>query len=351
MSNQNIEMQENKLQIKHSADLFCFLEESITGDNANTAVTLIDKATAQFILDIYKYKNQRLTSERGISLLASEMRQGRFVQYTQLRFEYLEDLQMLVLIDGYHRLSALITTNTKHYFNVLVTRSNSHQVQHNYANIDQNTKRTVKDQVNGHDLLSKYDISKTDAERINAATNLLRTRFHGAGATRRLSNMEILKQIEMFVPEAKIYLAQTRKFSLPFTSKLQSSVLLACGIITYCRELKKPQDYSMADKFWSEVIQPTNLSQGSPTLFLRDFLIKTGSRSTNSTFNWGNVKKVPDKITIINVATAWEKFLKNQKLRNIPLSDYSQEISFYLCSSLEDYSKVISDYIFNENTM
>lgn len=294
----------------------------------------VDASDAQIIIEKYTYSNQRAISNRHVALLENEMNNGRFVQGTQIRFEFNLKTNELVLVDGYHRLNAVMRTGATQIFVVLLVSVNSLQtLQHHYANIDRGKQRTVADQLLAYDTSNNLSLSNNELAHINSACNRILTGFYKSPSRHALSGLAMLRQVELVADTAKLYLELLKKatFAQGVKRKFISGTILACAIITFRYQPLK------ASVFWSQVLFPEKISLHDPTFFLREFLV---SLHSNDTEIKGVIKSVTGGViaprVAITIATSWNCFMKNKKLKQVHRSYYEQDIVFDGCPSFSE---------------
>jgi hypothetical protein len=122
---------------------------------AETKLVTVDVATATEYTGKYAFKRQRDIRQRHVNSLASKMRNGTFLPWTQLYFCELPD-GSLQLVDGYHRLNAVIQSGiTVPFVRTIHKVSNAEEVGKAYSRIDLQLGRKPIDAAKGTGLDEK----------------------------------------------------------------------------------------------------------------------------------------------------------------------------------------------------
>lgn len=172
---------------------------------ANPALVRVTPEQATQWLETMQYAHQRAVRQWHVDFLADEMRRERFIQGTQIRFASLNGQRMLV--DGQHRLWAVVVSEIPQLFSVLTTRVESkEEAAWIYVNTDIGLKRSNSEALGILELDRELQITKTEARVFNGATNFMATGcMRNTGRTDTLHRDDAVRYMRLYVPFAREY--------------------------------------------------------------------------------------------------------------------------------------------------
>lgn len=228
----------------------------------NTETWVVTPERATQILKDHHYANQRPIRVMTVKKYAADMQDGAWNDGTHLTFCVLN--HHLILIDGYHRLSALIKAQYTATFTVsFIPVTSMSEIAQYWAQIDSGRRRTPNDMIAVFDYQSITDLPKLWISATQAAASFL----VGGGRNAREASRRVVVTRDatlLYLPYTEMYYAAlSRK---PYTqndtgkSFIRRSVL-AVALLSY--RYAAPIDKAKVDGFW-ECIWGDGLLVGDP---------------------------------------------------------------------------------------
>ena len=124
------------------------------------------------MLETMKYPYQRKISKPHVQMLAQEMLHGRFTGSTQIRLASFQGRKYL--IDGQHRLSAVVQSGTSQWFSVVSEDAPSPEyIAWQYGVTDSNKVRKFLDLTSTLNLPERLDMTSKHIRYLAAAVDIL----------------------------------------------------------------------------------------------------------------------------------------------------------------------------------
>jgi hypothetical protein len=237
-------------------------------------VTVTPEMAMQW-LEQFKLEGQRQIRKPVVARYAQMMLTGEWRPGTQIALSANGDGHTY-LINGQHRLSAVIESGTSQVFAVLTRDENIEQARMSYQYDDLQSRRSVYDAVRVSGLSDKTGISDVDIRVLASAVICIATKFVTTGTVNPSKRKELILEWEETFKNYRLLLSRvgiTRNRADRFTIVSNRTPIVASAIYTlrYQREI--------AENFWQTVFAPENISSKSPEVKLREFLIAYRDKS------------------------------------------------------------------------
>jgi len=240
-----------------------------------TQLHLIDPTAARHYIDSCPYERQRMISDAHVSFLASEMKRGSFTEATAIHF--VECAGRLHLVNGRHRLYAVIEAGIAVLFTFMVTKVATDAAMHEiYADHDVHRPRDWSAALRAYGI---YDAYKTIADKgavnaFGAATLMIMTGLDQvAGALRQDASIAKSRNLrKKAIEECQPY--AERVFHVIGTSEgrarrqLKRSPVFAVALETFRYQP------AVAGQFWARLAADDGLHRGEPQKTLLDWLVE-----------------------------------------------------------------------------
>lgn len=277
------------------------------------------------------YDRQRPLQRKHVAYLAAQMRNGLFVQNTTIRFAKVGTSTRL--IDGQHRLSAVVASDKPMSFNVVIDDlSNEHDMAWTYGHIDVGKRRTNRDVYHALNLRSEMQFEKFTHRSWNsfcAAINMIK---HG-GRSMGASGMPNRGGIEANIDLMKAYQLHANRYFSILPASLRSMkmyevfyapAIAMSALVTFRFAPDR------AEEFWKKVVFADHSNPSDVTSLLHTYLVSTPRYGYQNT------------IRIIHViAHIWNKYCNGATLKQIKApSDTGKEFEFKYAPAPAEWSKV-----------
>lgn len=246
-----------------------------------TVLQTIDAEQAAYILANYQYHFQRTLRPLHVKALARAMRDHTFVQNTQIHLAMLGTQYMLM--DGQHRLQAVIESDCPQSFDVLITPvSTAEQAAMLYGVTDTGLRRTMHDLTNAMQLAEELGITPTLLNKVESAINFLCVGLTRQHAQNKPSRSELVRAIRQYAPEITQIDGMTA--GTPRGIKIAAMRAPTLAIMLLSLKFSKPVAESRGDPgvhdFWAGVIHDDGIEIGDPRKVVNRHLLT--SKITNT---------------------------------------------------------------------
>jgi len=243
-----------------------FKSESAASPLIEEGRFLVSPEIAMQILENFNFRNQRSVSAVHIQTLAAEMADGNWLDGSQIAFAMLPD-KSLRLINGQHRLHAVIASNMDVEFQVMIVPvSNDQELRSSYYRFD-----TIQRTRSSSSIMASTELADAEGISKGAANSAYAAGVIVASGMRILSAHELnpsirtpdgkLKAIQPWWPYVKQYDHMIRDgHNQPgnIRRRLLLPSIMAVAIVTLKHQPTKGQ------AFWSGVIADDGLTRGDP---------------------------------------------------------------------------------------
>ncbi len=260
---------------------------------------LITVDAARVILDDCRYDGQRALRPRQVDYLAEIMREGIFMPFTIIVLYRVTGTGKRYLLDGLHRLTAVVKANTAQYFWIhsIVGEVGPEEV---FITYDMNAARTQMDFLRS---LGTFDGAKLGSVPAGAVASAMKT-IIDEGTFHNIHHPKMLaKSIVKWMPYFNRYAKSIQ--GGPMGKSLTTSAYATAGAITF---KAMPE---MALSFWSGIAQDDGLSRNDPRKRLVDML-----RDSESIIHTVGSSGVIWRLRF--VAYFWNKHIEGEEVRRSP---------------------------------
>lgn len=258
---------------------------------------------ARRILNEAPYERQRKCYAHHVELLADSMRRGAWTEGSQIAFAYYQN--RLHLVNGQHRMSAVIKSGRSNDFQVLIVPvDNETQLDELYYRFDvEQRKRSLSEVLNAAEVAQKHDLPKQVAKAVYEAAGLI---SNGLSRPDTQKNPVKARSVDARLSLANAWWPTAKKFNECIRpadkfmrQKLLRQGVTAVGLITlyYQEELAIP--------FWTGIAENDGLRKGDPRhTFIRDI--------NNRALNQGSINQ-----SVIVAGSAWSAYYEGRTIHHI----------------------------------
>lgn len=279
-----------------------FPSDATSLDHLRARVTLITPDRARLMLSSLSFDRQRNIRPYHVDYLTKVTESG------ELRDLIVQECELpngrKILVDGYHRLMAIIKTN-KALPAVIVTHRvmDDGGIAERYAMIDRPSSRTTADALKAFDVTSKTKLSPSMLSTIAAAASVVNNDFptHYRGHEFR-SMIQRAHTTEDWLAEGEQYSDCIAGASKEIHRAMTRVSVMAVGLATLRYESEK------ASEFWTRVALEDGLARNSPEWTLLRFL------RNSQEFSLASVGKEAYTRYVIS---AWNAFFEGRDLQLI----------------------------------
>lgn len=247
------------------------------GAVANTTVRKITPDMASRWLEAMAYEHQRTVRKHHVEYLAEEMRRSNFRQFTPIQICSYNGQQLL--IDGQHRLNAVISSGIPQVFTVIETQSESaDEIAWTYGNTDIGMKRTGGDLYSALELSQKFDLAKYDVGYLSAAVTFLWSGCTRTNAAARPHRSDVVECMERYSSHMRSYVSLITGCdkSLQGVTRRAATVSIALLSLRYAKpHAEKRGDPDVLD-FWRGVVFDDGIPLGDPRKVANRHLLTSG---------------------------------------------------------------------------
>lgn len=232
-------------------------------------------------LETMQYDHQRTVRQHWVEYLSEEMQRGRFQQNTQLHVAYLKGKAHL--IDGQHRLWAVITAGLPQSFTVLETHVQTEEaLGWLYGQTDVGLRRTAADLYSALDLPAEIGLA---ASQINALSSAIAFMYGGcvrydAGTGKRLHRDDLLKTIRLYAPYAREYYEIASGAGREMVAAIKRSPTFALALLTlrFAAPIAERTGAPPVADFWRGTFHDDGVRVNDPRKFANRHLLLSGPK-------------------------------------------------------------------------
>lgn len=278
----------------------------MSAGNVNLDVQLVTPEMASGWLSDCAVSYQRNLRNGVAEYYAQEMIRGDWDLTTVLSFGRVQD-GLWKLIDGQHRLSAVIKSNTTQPFVIKrVTYKTDDDMADAYARTDQGAKRTPADQAKAWALAERYDLYPEWVGRFSAATNFIASRFGWRGVKSHPSDHNAL--MDDYAQAMRGYYALCGSADKMMRTPLRRAATVSVGLVTL-RFSSRVYGMDAVEKFWEGVALAEGLNRGDAPKTAHDHLL-----STSMAYGQGKGPKETARYSAMWLASCFNAHVENRKL-------------------------------------
>lgn len=257
------------------------------------------------------FKHQRPLRPYTVKYYVQHMTRGTWDPNSVIRFCVVDDEEYL--IDGQHRLNAVVKAGTPQTFIVY------HQVVPDletvgriYTTLDKGLTRSIKDDLRARETADHLGITATQAGNLASAMPLLIAKFNKVDQ-KGIHPDDRLEMMELYLPAFQKFLEATAGVDRVMRSKLDRAATLSVALVTFRYSAKHYLDHNVSD-FWSGVAFDDGLRRDDPRKYCHNFLLTsgmTGSWARSTPYN----KVMPAPTSARYIANYFNAWIENRSLQ------------------------------------
>ena len=256
------------------------------------------------------FERTRPIVKSAVKYYADQIEKGDFLTSTPIIFAYVEETMRYVLVDGQHRLSAVILSKKPLNFVVQTyTLETDKQLADLYATIDIGRTRNLSDNVRAHGLPEETGLTQLESTRLAAAIEFILYKKPAFTNRPRAGSRNYKDKIQdsiKWVPEALIYFGIAKDSVGSMKQISARKAVIAAAMITL-------RGYpSKAREFWRGVLSLDNISNTDPRhachMKLSEVISVRGKNSglSNSLTTSYGIAQI--------IAVCWNAYISNRSL-------------------------------------
>lgn len=287
-------------------------------NGSHSYTVLITPDLAKEWTETFSYKYQRPISKGVVRRWAREMSEGKWLSGMDLHMAVVDGTGKRYLVNGYHRLNAIIESGLSQQFTVVEhVAPNEASVHEIYSVMDMQKKRTDEDSLRYLGLEEKYNMNHRESKALGSAIRVIEARFlqvhHDDIASREMPDKAI-----KWSPYMSQYINAIGDIPADLKGIMSRQIVVGVGLVTvrYCPEKAIP--------FWNGVCQDNEISITDPRKLIRRWLIANPSNNTRS-----NTKRSLDTHAYaLYIATAWNNWFLDRSIAQLKVYDLKKEVLF-----------------------
>lgn len=228
-------------------------------------------------LETMPYEHQRKVRQWWVDYLAEEIRREKFIQGTQIHLACLGSRQ--ALIDGQHRLWAVVSAGIPQSFTILKTQVQSEEeIGWLYGSTDIGLHRTASDLFGALDLPAELGMTKTQVDQMGAAVRFMRSGCtRQESGTNRMHREDIVNAIRLYTPYGQQFFelitgCETR---MAISSSRAATLSLALLTLRFSAPYAAQRGKLSPMDFWRGVVFDDGIQVGDPRKLANRHLLTT----------------------------------------------------------------------------
>jgi hypothetical protein len=295
------------------------------GDFA-ASVRMITPDEAATIIETSKYVHQRHVLKAHVSMLAEEMRAGRFISGTAIRIAFVDGAALL--IDGQHRLHAVVESQIPQVFTVVEEDAKDLDcVGWTYGSLDINRRRTPADLYKPIGLVETLSLSSTSINQMSAAIKMLDMGLMRQSNHSALSKAQMVDTITMYAPHMRRFIESVPGKNLHMDRSFRRSYVVALALLTfrYTEPGQGPKATRTVVDFWRGVAYDDGLSSNDPRKVANRHLLTTSLSSPSNTLDSDRVTTAVKGARVM--AACFNNYMRGRMLKNMPRTNDTEHVS------------------------
>lgn len=281
----------------------------VTADALRARVVRITPERAATMLTTLSFERQRAISPKHVEYLLATMRTGELTDMVIQEAEFPNGRK--VLVDGYHRLTALVQYG-RPLLAVIVTHSvnSEHELAERYAKIDRSFVRKPKDMLRAFGIEDRSEMSVKMLSTVSAGVAIVANDFpRHSGSIGARSLIQRTNNVDAWLPEGRLYAACLNG------ATNEVSLLLSRAPVTAVALATLRYQPSLAEPFWSRIAADDGLLKDSPEGRLLTWL-RANRVTQHGQFFYCR-----------HVAGAWNAYFEGRTLKLLKIADPSAPVS------------------------
>lgn len=294
---------------------------------AVTFAQIITPAEADHMIKTMRYENQRQPRDRKVQEYAAEMVAGTFRELTQIFIAIYHG--QYVILDGQHRLKAVVESNIPHLFTIVQKEVGSEdELARIYSTTDIGARRTPSDIYGAYALAHEFGLTKTYIDRLGAAIKFMATGCIRTGETMRYD--ATIPLMRKYADYMRIYvdLLEQSGNSRAINSPAKRSSTVAAGLLTLrfsAPKAEKENKPSVAF-FWSSMFSDDGLKAGDPRKAAYKHLTETRIQAVHASHGT-SITQPPYSIRYLG--SCLNAYIKGESLKYAKVFDQESPLSIY----------------------
>lgn len=250
-----------------------------------TFTQVITPLEAAKMLETMKYEHQRAARPRKIQDYAAEMVNGTFRELTQIFIAIYHGQH--VILDGQHRLHAVVLSGKPHLFTIVEKEVESEQeLAQIYSKTDQGIRRTAGDIYGAHALGEEFGLGKTMLDAFGATI-----KFMISGCASNNFNTvraeAIIPHMRLYAPYIQEYqsIIQKSDVNASMYAQLKRTSTMAVVLLSLRFSAPKAQTAGRPSvhAFWIDTLRDDGLRRGDPRKAANQHLLFTRTTASRAT--------------------------------------------------------------------
>lgn len=293
-----------------------------------TFAQTITPAEAAHMISTMRYENQRPLRAGKVQDYADEMTKGTFRELTQIFIAVYHG--QYVILDGNHRLNAVVRANTPHLFTIVEKEVNSEEeMAHIYSTTDQGIRRTAGDIYGAYALGQEFGLGKTLLDAF------------GAGIKFMLNGCSYVNNAvppDMIIPHMRLYAPYLQDYQSLLTeaspaqsmyAQCKRSSTIATALLSLRFSASKAKQMGRPDAvrdFWIGTLRDDGLHQGDPRKAANQHLTLTRTTASRAA---RQAHIVSQSYSIRYLGSCLNAYVKGESLRYAKVFDEKAPLNFY----------------------
>lgn len=260
-----------------------------TNGTVNPTMLTVTPEIAARWLETMLYEHQRPIRQSHVEFLAEEMRRGRFIQGLQIHVVEFGDTH--VIVDGYHRLWAIIESGSPQRVAVLHTKvSRKEEIAWIYGNTDIGMRRTGAHLLGALELSGELQCTSTEIRQLSGAIPFMQSGcVRSAHTQTKYHKDELVRDMRLYAPYARMHFALLDKAGDTIAKRANRSSSLAIALLTwrYAHPFAESRGDPSIAEFWRGAFFDDGVPIGDPRKLVYRHLIgvlvtASGARGTGN---------------------------------------------------------------------
>jgi hypothetical protein len=286
--------------------------------------SLIAPERAQEILSAMPYQHQRAIRQEHVLRLASDMREGRFAPGTPIRIAHCGNESHL--IDGQHRLAAVVKSQTPIVFTVIEEATTDEEyLAWVYGKTDTGQRRSIADLYRTLELTRETGLSSRQINKLSGSVELFtENRFIRPIAGKRLDDVTRIALLRLYAPWmlefGKIAAASSNSVVRRATER---SYVIAVAMVTLRYRPKgrmQNGETPTVEGFWWGALSNDGLRTGDPRKFVYEHLMTTRMTQRMNIVT-GSSGLVDAEYGARYLISAFNKYMRHEDVKLIKVID------------------------------
>lgn len=239
---------------------------------ASVNIQTITPLVAAELLSTAAYEHERTLRAQWVKYLAEEMKRGSFKQDTVIEIVKRGDTKKSVLVDGYHRLNAVIQSNLSCRFVVIESEvKDADEIARMYYRIDRGLPRTTADQMRVLGIEKEFDLKPYQIRRLSAAVPWIDSGWKSSGLMHPDDRERLVRE---YAEECGLYFVSIAGRLTEMKSAFERAATLSVGLVTLKYSVERYG--TKVEEFWEGVAMDNELASTDARKWAFRHLLTTG---------------------------------------------------------------------------